>query len=169
MRAKGFHPGLAVTVLLFAAMNGCEMKGDRVVPRDMEQALPGVWQVRPVQLRIYPSTRFVQYENQLALEARVEFLDELGDPLKAVGTLLFEVYPANRDGEVIDQRRLFSWEVPMLTKQANQEYYDAVTRAYLFRLGIDTLPKDLERTVLRVSFTPPTGDRMITMAVIRLQ
>lgn len=169
MRVKASHACLLAAFALTAAVAGCELKGDRVVPRHEEATQPGVWQVKPTRLRVYPSTRFVQYENQLALEARIEFLDELGDPLKAVGAMRFEVYAANRDGEVVDQRRLFSWDVPMLTMEANQEYYDPVTRAYLFRLGIDSLPKDLDRTVVRVIHQPVRGERMEAMAVVRVQ
>ncbi len=169
MRVKASNAGLPAAFVLIAAAIGCEMKGDRVTLRHEPPPQPGVWQVKPVRLRVYPSTRFVLYENQPALEARIEFLDELGDPLKAVGAMRFEVYAANRDGEIVDQRRLFSWDVPMLTREANQEYYDPVTRAYLFRLGFDSLPKDLERTVVRVIHQPVSGERMEATAVVRVQ
>lgn len=156
--------GAAVSLLA-----GCEMKGDRVAARTEAPANPGHWQIKPVRIRVYPSTRFVQYENQMALEARVEFLDEMRDPMKAVGRMRFEVYAANRDGEIVDQKRLFSWDVELLTLEANQEFYDAVTRAYLFRLGVDRLPKDIERTVLRVTYLPAQGDRLEAMAVVMVQ
>lgn len=155
--------------LLLALVTGCEMKGDRVTPRQNAAGISDHWQIKPVKLRVYPSTRFVSYENQLALEARVEFLDEMRDAIKAVGRLRFEVYAANRDGEILDQKKLFSWDVPMLTIEANQEFYDAVTRAYLFRLAVEKLPKDLERTVLRVTYMPVVGERLEGMAVVMVQ
>jgi hypothetical protein len=145
------------------------MKGDRVQAHQQGEPPGDHWRIRPVRMRVYPSTRFVQYEAQMALEARVEFLDELKDPMKAVGRLRFEVYAANRDGEIADQKRLFAWDVPMLTLAENQEYYDAVTRAYLFRLGVDKLPEKIERTVLRVTYMPLTGERLEAMAVVMVQ
>ncbi len=160
------------TVLVLGAvafLAGCEMKGDWVRARSSEPAAEGQWQIKPVRIRVYPSTRFVQYDDQLALEARVEFLDEMRDPMKAVGRLRFEVYAANRDGEIVDQKRMFSWDVDMLTLEDNQEFYDAVTRAYLFRLGVDQLPRELERTVVRVTFMPPAGERLEAMAVVMVQ
>ena len=167
MRVKRlFSMLMCVAVIALAA--GCEMKGGQVGQR---AATAGVdfWRIRPVKMRVYPSTRFVQYENQLALEARVEFVDELRDPMKAVGRLRFEVYASNRDGEVIDQKRLFAWDVPMLTIEANREYYDAVTRAYLFRLGLESLPADVDRTIVRVTFMPPVGERLEATAVVMVQ
>ncbi len=169
MRVRAFHAVVMLVFLSMSAALGCEMKGDAVKPRVDAPSQPGVWQIKPTALRVYPSTRFVQYEEQLALEARVEFVDAMGDTIKAVGNLRFEVFAANRDGEVADQKRLFSWDVPMLTMEANQEFYDAVTRAYLFRLGINSLPKDLERAVVRVIYMPARGDRMEAMAVVRVQ
>jgi len=167
MRVKRF----ILTVLCMAAVivsAGCALKGGQVGNR-VGAVATDHWQVKPVRMRVYPSTRFVQYENQLALEARVEFLDELRDPMKAVGRLRFEVYAANRDGEVTDQKRLFAWDVPMMRVEENREYYDAVTRAYLFRLGLESLPPNLERTLLRVTFMPPTGERLEATAVVMVQ
>jgi hypothetical protein len=157
-------------ILAFAPfIAGCQLKGDRVQSRNNDDVPGDHWRIRPVRVRVYPSTRFVQYENQMALEARVEFLDEMKDPMKAVGRLRFEVYAANRDGEIADQKRLFAWDVPMLTMAENQEYYDAVTRAYLFRLGVDKLPEKIERTVLRITYMPVVGERLEAMAVVMVE
>ena len=157
---------MAITLL-----PGCEIfKGDGTA-RDTRPTGDGgdYWHIHPVRMRVFPSTRFVVYDQQVALEARIEFLDDVGDTIKAVGSFRFEVYAADRDGEVIDRDRLFAWNIPMLSTEQNREYYDAVTRAYLFRLGCDHLPAEIERVVLLVQFEPPTGPRLSTQAVIQLR
>jgi hypothetical protein len=157
---------LAALVLTAFWLAGCELfKGGHASPA----AVAGDhWQIRPASVRVYPSTRFVRYDDKIALEARVEFQDELGDPLKAVGTLRFEIFRLNRLG-IAEQKSLYSWHADMLTRNANKEHYDAVTRAYLFRLGIEQLPPDLPRVLLRVMFTPPSGPRLEAEAVIATQ
>ncbi|MEX2212940.1 MAG: hypothetical protein WD768_02355 [Phycisphaeraceae bacterium] len=157
--------------MLLATLPGCSLfKGDGTARNARPAAEEGDhWLVRPERMRVYPSTRFAVYEKQVALEARIEFLDGMADPTKAVGEFRFEVYAATRDGEALDRDRLFNWNIPMLSMEQNREYYDAVTRAYLFRLGCDHLPANIDRVVLLVQFDPPTGPRLSTRAVIQLK
>ncbi len=149
-----------------ACAAGCIMKGEPAVPR--QNGTPTgttAWQIGPVQMRLLPSTRFVQLDKQILLESRVEFQDELKDTIKAVGTFQFEVFAVNRQGQLIESQKVFSWKLDMLTREANQEFYDPVTRAYLFRLEVDQLPT-LQRVALRVTFAPAIGKRLETMSLI---
>jgi len=164
--AQGFF--VAVVMLCLSLTAGCAswFKGDEVRPPVRDEPVEH-WVIKPAELRVYPSTRFVRWEGELVLEARIEFVDELGDPIKAVGVLRFEVFRADRAGAIVDAKQLFMWDQTLLTKEENETYYDPVTRAYLFRLGVDRIPSELQHVVLRVQYTDPAGERLVTSAVIQ--
>ena len=149
-----------------ACAPGCVMKGEPAPPPSTAaNANLAAWQIMPVQMRVLPSTRFVQLDKQILLESRVEFQDELQDTIKAAGTFQFEVFAVNRQGQLIESQKLFSWKLDVLTREANKEFYDPVTRAYLFRLEVDQLPT-LQRVALRVTFVPPAGKRLEVTAIV---
>ena len=157
---------VVAAIVVTGTCGGCQWKGDPPVTPAPSPA-GDYWQIRPVRMRIYPSSRFVQYKERSILEARVELFDEAGDSTKGVGTLRFELFASDRIGEVVDSKQLFAWDIDMMTLDANRQFYDPVTRAYLFRLGIDELPTDRDRVVLRVTFSPVTGNRLVAHAVMR--
>jgi hypothetical protein len=107
-------------------------------------------------MRVYPSTRLVHEANQTVLEARIEFVDDVGDPLKAVGDLRLELFRISRPGEPPPTKPLYTWNASILTQAENQTLYDPVTRSYLLRLNLDagapTSPAGLR---LHVLYMPP--------------
>jgi len=158
-----------IVILTGGLLVGCALKGDMIGVRKPTGDSSTAWRIKAATMRVYPSTRFVRIEDQLVLEARIEFLDELGDSIKASGSFVFEVFDAERVADAVDAERLYSWKVAMLTREANVEFYDAVTRAYLFRLSVDGLPTRQTQVVLKVSFDRP-GDRALSvMGVVNLQ
>ncbi|MCC7145145.1 MAG: hypothetical protein IT443_01730 [Phycisphaeraceae bacterium] len=165
----GILAGLLVSASLWA---GCQFKGGSAASGDARQPwllLDQPWQVRPVRMRIYPSTRFVRETDQALLEARVEFLDENGDSTKAVGEFRLELFSTARASGAEVGRRLFSWVVRMFSRQTNEIFYDPITRAYLFRLKIESLAVIRDQVLLRVTFLPAAGERMEAEAVISPQ
>lgn len=158
---------LAVLLAATAAFAGCTSKG-RSGAGDGQGLLDilqkPAWEVRPARMRIYPSTRIIREAGQGILEARVEFRDENGDPVKAVGDLRFELLSSGRAGEV--GQRLFSWSVPMLSREQNATFYDPVTQAYLFRLKLESVTILQDEVVLRVTLLPAEGKRLEARALI---
>ena len=111
-------------------------------------------------MRVYPSTRFVRGSEQGILEARIEFFDEMGDSVKAVGKVHLELYATRRRDRPSVDRRLYAWEVSLLTLVKQRRYYDPITRTYMFQLSLDSLSVAREDTTLRVSFVLPDGRRL---------
>ncbi len=144
-------------------------KGDNAGRRTPTANDNQAWRIKAAQVRVYPSTRFVRIDEQLLLEARIEFLDELGDSIKASGTFVFEVFDAGRVVDAVDAKRLYSWRVEMLTKKANAEYYDPVTRAYLLRLSTEALPANQKQVVFRVTFDRPNDRSLTTSSVVKVR
>lgn len=140
----------------------CTFKG--VAPKDAapSEAPPAEsWRVEPVRMRVYPSSRFVREDEAALLEARVEFTDENGDATKAVGQFRFDLYAAARAAQPRVGARLYGWTVPVFSREQNLTFYDAITRAYLFRLKLDSLSVVGETSLLRVVFIPAAGGRRL--------
>ena len=149
---------------------GCAWKVDGI-GGGSAAAADAIWQIKPAAVRIYPSTRLVRQGNQAVLEARIEFVDDVGDPLKAAGDLRLELFPAGRPGEPAPGKPLYTWNASILTRAANQSLYDPVTRTYLLRLTLDPGVTGPGRPPvrLRVLFIPPgTGQpgRLETEAML---
>jgi hypothetical protein len=138
---------------------GCAWKGD-ASPGGADAADRVAWQIKPVAMRIYPSTRFAREGASTALEARIEFVDDAGDPLKAAGDLRLELFPAGRPGEPAAGKPLYTWDASILTRQENQDHYDPATRTYLLRLKLDDPGLTRQPLRLRVMFIPQSPDRL---------
>lgn len=150
-------------MLMLTPLGGCAWKGER--GESSVAALQGTWDIRPARMRVYPTTRFVREASQGLLEARIELLDELDDPVKGVGEFHIELLSLNARGETGD--RLYLWTVPMHTQAQNKEYWDAVSRTYLFRLKIDDAGMATDRMGLRVRFNPAVrGPVLLTQQVV---
>ena len=144
---------------------GCvDFKGG---PGDGGMEPVAVWHAVPVEIRISPATRFVQEEDQFSLEARIELSDEMGDPIKVAGDFRFELLSAAESVPNVLRRRLYTWEVDLLTLEDQQQHFQTVTRSYVFRLGIENLNVAQHQTMLLVLFTPTSGQRLETLARVK--
>ena len=157
----------ALCCVLVAVSAGCVFKGTRQIfmPSPARQ---DVWQPQPVRMRVYPSSRFaVQPERQLVvLEARIELLDEMGDPIKGVGQYHFKLLGESGRGRTTRDRRLYTWDVPMFTLPAQQSRYDKITGTYLFRLKMHEASSPPRDTTLQVWFVPSGGHRLEAEAIM---
>lgn len=139
-------------VLLSAVVPiGCETKGpDRRPPSGGDRSSDG-WRPEAVALRIYPATRFVRERDTSMLEARVELFDAMGDSVKDSGRLRFELFDRGTGPGVEAGPLLYSWDIDVLTLEAQQQYYDPITRAYLLRLRLDSAEVTRQEVLLRVT------------------
>jgi len=144
--------------MLIASQTGCVFKGaGRIfMPRPTR---PDVWRPQPVRIRVYPSSRFTteQVSQTVVLEARIELLDDMDDPIKGVGQFHFELLGKPGRGRTALDRRLYSWDVAVFTLEQQTRRYDKVTRTYLFRLKGDEPFLPSKDTTLKAVFVPPTG------------
>jgi len=87
------------------------------------------------------------------LDVHVEFLDRVGDSVKAVGPVWFELYPEGSARRRFDPAggaaagRIARWSVDLADPDRNDAHYDRVTRTYRFRLrlGAEAAPPDEAR------------------------
>ena len=120
----------------------------------------GVWSAAPVAVNIYPGTRFIMEDDKPILDAGLELVDDMGDSVKAPGTARFELYESGT-GDTLG-RRLYAWDVNVLTPADQRTYYNRVIRAYNFRLGVDDLEAQKVPTILQVSYDLANGNRLQT-------
>lgn len=156
-----------MVLLLSGALCGCQMKGQGATGVQVQE--PGAdlesWSPGPRSLRIYPSSRFLSLEGRTLLEARVEFLDEMGDSVKAVGEVRVELYPAADAQGRAD--RLYVWDVSLRSLAQQREHYESITRAYRFRLKLDEAKLLSRSATLVVTFTDTRGQRLYTQGVLQ--
>ena len=158
----------AAGVLLW--ISGCVWKGghqsDHLDRRGFAQE---VWHSRPQHMRVYPSTRFVLDGSESVLEARIELTDEMGDPVKGTGRFRLELFTHSQAGHTGMGRRLYSWDVSVLTLADQRLHYDAITRAYLFRLRLDETQTAASHTVLQVTLMASEGWRLESQATLPMR
>ena len=154
-------------VMLVLALSpcACQWKGSAGQGAGDHEAL-GVWQIRPVSIRVYPGTRFVREPNGVLLEARIELSDAMGDPIKGVGHFRLELSTFDPTDPRKVTAPLYQWQVPLLTMEENREHYDGVTRTYSFRLELDNPDAAAQRVQLRVTFEPVTGPRLTSTSLV---
>ena len=61
---------------------------------------------------------------------------------------------------------LYAWNVALVTLEEQRRFYDAVTRAYLFRLKLDKPVAGKRDMMLKVLLSTPEGKRISTQAPI---
>lgn len=135
-------------------------------------AVPAHWKPTPLTMRVYPSTRFIREKGRPILEARVELLDEMGDPVKAAGTLVFELVSGDSTRRRDVGQRLYKWDeespgqpLSLMTLADQEKFYDPITRAYLFRLTLQDLKPSRQTVTLEITLTQPDGTRLTARKV----
>ena len=154
----------AIIGLMLWMMCGCVWKGgqDHIRPSRLDDAQE--WRSTPSRIRVYPSTRFTQDSDQPILDARIELVDDMGDPVKAAGRLRLELFARSATGKPDIGQRLYSWDVSTWTLADQKRHYDPITRAYLFRLKLDEPQTSKIQTVLKVMFTSGEAPRLEAQA-----
>jgi hypothetical protein len=133
---------------------------------DADGAVSEAWLPTPVAVRVYPSTRFVRERQRVLLEARVELLDAMGDPVKWPGQARLELLAATSTRPIRTTGRLYGWSVDLRSRKQQSRHYDPVTRTYFFRLMIDDAAVTERPTVLRVEYSPPDTPRVSDEAAV---
>ena len=145
---------------------GCVSKGVTPAGATEESGAMEVdyWRPEPVQMRVYPSTRFVRRDGATVLEARVELFDQMADSVKSSGHFYFELYQTNtKDGA---PKRVHTWHVTVQALEHQRMFYEPITRAYLFPLELRDAWSSRRTAKLRVLFTPRQGTRLETTALL---
>ena len=115
------------------------------------------WRPAPVAVRVYPSTRFVKEAGTPLLEARIELFDQMDDSIKASGEVECALFAAGPRGTAVGDE-LYAWHVTMSTLADQQEFFDLITRGYVYQLKLDDFELASTPCVLRIRFTTLSGD-----------
>jgi len=121
----------------------------------------------PERVSLHPLTQLVRSASgEESIEAYIELFDRFGHGVKALGTVVFELYESSPTGGGggggADQLR--RWNIDLTDPEANARPYDRVTRTYRFTLlGIPEEIRATSRPVLRVRFNTPSGRQLTDM------
>lgn len=118
----------------------------------------------PQSLKILPFTKPRSFDADAipdGIGVSVRTLDMSGDPVKAYGTFIFELYaykPATSDhrGELLQ-----TWTQPVLNPKDQKQYWERVTTTYEFQLSWEGQPlQPQKRYILIASFQAPGSKRL---------
>jgi hypothetical protein len=150
-----------VSILLLVGCNSI-----KTYPRDAtDEQLFG-----PAAMRIHPIFTQVKDwtgDNQPdGVEALIEFQDQFGDPTKASGRVIFELYDYRKhDPDPRGDRVVNPWIGDLSTIDAQQQRWNRTSRTYSFQLEYDQI-KATESYVLTAEFQQNNGVRFFDQIVL---
>lgn len=118
-------------------------------------------QFGPAKVRLHPTfTQVKDWTNDKkpdGIEAVVELQDSFGEPIRASGKLLFELYDYREDQPEHSGARINEpWTVELLTDEQQKAHWSPALRAYTFRLPRPSID-NRKRFVLAVSYETAGG------------
>jgi hypothetical protein len=120
-----------VLIALFLCL-GCD---SQPYPRsDLDQQMFG-----PANVRIHPTFTVVRDwtgdGKPDGIEATLEIEDQFGDPTRATGRAMFELYDYRKESPEVRGRRIGGpWIIYLNTKGQQEDHWNAALRAYTFQL-----------------------------------
>jgi hypothetical protein len=99
------------------------------------------------------------------IEAQLEFTDQFGDPTKASGKVLFELFGYRKDSPDPRGKRLGRWVGSLVTPDEQRERWNTTLRTYRFQLDYPGISTQLSY-VLTAIFEPSTGGRFFSQIVL---
>jgi len=157
-------PLVLLLIALFASASGCKSGANSA------KAAEDLAMFRPVSMRIHPIfTRLRDWTTDQkpdGIDALIEFQDQFGDPCKAAGTVIFELYDFQKfSPERRGPRVCNPWQGSLLTLADQHERWNRTSRTYSFPLEYDQInPK--ATYVLTAQFQLPHGGRFFDQIVL---
>jgi hypothetical protein len=151
--------------LLAAAQLGCQAGPKPYKPTPDDAAMLG-----PVSMRIHPIfTRFQSWSGDVApegIEVLIEVQDQFGDPVKARGKVIFELYEFQKfDAQRKGERVCNQWVGSLLSVDDQRARWNRTSRTYAFRLTCDQMRFD-RPYVLTAQFLLDGGGRFFDELVL---
>ena len=124
---------------------------DVKVPAPLHLLLP-----RAIRIHPFTGTRtFDEAGGVKGIDVRVEALDAYGDATKAFGKFHFVLYQYQPDSPSPRGPRVATWEEDLLDPEKNLVHWDAITRAYAFKLQWYRAIPVGQKFILAVDFSSP--------------
>jgi hypothetical protein len=135
--------------------------------RTPDEGASARWPFWPETMRLHPLTRLVLDvdSGDAVIESRIEFLDREEDTTKGWGRLRIDLHDES-DGP--NETARAEWNLDLRDPGVNRQYFDDVTRTYLFRLEL--APGQLpEQPVLRAYFLAANGAELKSSLRVRTE
>ncbi len=154
-----------IGLIAILALPGCTFKGAATNQGVSSKSADGdQWVVRPVKMRVFPTTRFTRSGHVVLLQARVELFDAMSDSVKGVGQFSFDLYAIRSEKGSKTEKFLYNWTINVRTLKEQELYYDPVMRGYQFPLELHKWPVGKEDLRIEVVFISADGKRINTQA-----
>ena len=154
----------AITFLAAVTSVSCGDRGKPYSRDPSDAALFG-----PAAMRIHPIfTQVTDWSGDGradGVEALVELQDQFGDPTKASGRVVFELYEYRPYSPDPRGERLAIWNGQLSTAQDQGERWNRTSRTYSFPLSLDTIRTD-RAYVLAATFELTSGGRFFDRIVM---
>jgi hypothetical protein len=153
--------------LLALVVAGCQT-GEKPYPRDdVDAALFG-----PAAMRIHPIfTRLADWTGDGVpdgIDALIELQDQFGDPTKASGTVIFELYTYRPYDPDVRGDRLAVWTGSLQTLQGQKDHWNRTSRTDSFQLAKPYISPTTDY-VLTAQFDLSSGGRFFSRTIIEGQ
>lgn len=154
---------VAATILMLAGTSACQ-RGEIADQAGGPTSEELVGYYSPTQIRVLPFTKIRSFDEDpvpdgVAVSLRP--LDGAGDPVKAYGSFLFELYAFQQATPDKRGRRLQAWRQTIHTLDEQRTFWERVTSTYEFQLSWEGEPLPIDRKyVLAASFEAPGADRL---------
>lgn len=158
-----------VLIVLLASLVGCS--GALVHPPAADLPSDARDEFGPATMRLHPTftqvTSFSGGTKPDGIEAVLEFDDGFGDPTKAAGAVIFELYslrngfPDNRGDRLVQP-----WTASLAAVTQQQAHWRREIGAYSFLLSYDQVSPDRDY-VLTATFEPLSGPRLFAQTIIQ--
>jgi hypothetical protein len=167
--ADRWFPYVVLAGFACLLLNGCHSGGDPApLPRDStDAALFG-----PSTMRLHPI--FTQVKDWTGdgipdgIEALVELQDQFGDPTKASGHLIVDLYQYKKYDPQRKGNWLAEWQADLSTLEAQRDYWNRTSRTYGFQLAWGQIKLD-QNYVMTAEFQLNNGGRLFDQLVLEAQ
>lgn len=118
----------------------------------------------PRTIKVLPFTKPRSFDEDIipdGIGVSLRPLDAAGDPVKAYGEFLFELYAYRPAISHHRGDRLQIWTQPVLNADAQKQFWDGMTNAYEFQLSWEGKPLSPDnKYILVASFQAPGSERL---------
>jgi hypothetical protein len=151
-------------IILLALLAGCRVTpAPRVEPAPGEMFLPVTMRIHPIFTGIRDWTGNTQLDG---VEVLLEFSDQFGDPTKARGQVIFELFEYRPHQPDVRGRRMVNpWIAAVRTEREQRQYWDRTSRTYRFQLGWPEAPPG-RQFVLTAIFDRAEGGRFFSQVIL---
>jgi hypothetical protein len=151
----------AIVLLAACVMMGCSQSAP------LERSAADEEMFGPAAMRFSTFTKVRDWTEDKAadgVDVHMEMLDQFGDPTKASGTILFELYEYRAGEPEMRGPRRARWPVALLTVDDQRQHWKKISRTYSFKLNYTGLDAG-RKYVLTAMFEGANGGRLFAQTV----